>query len=33
MGVDTTFYALDLGMLFWVILGLGAALMRNIELQ
>lgn len=33
MGVDTTFYALDLGMLFWIILGLGAALMRNIELR
>lgn len=31
MGVDTILYSLDLGMLFWLILGLGVALMRNIE--
>lgn len=30
MGVDTTFYGLDLGLLFWLMLGLGAALIKNI---
>lgn len=33
MGVDTFLYSLDLGTLFWVLLGLGAASMRNIELE
>jgi len=31
MFVDTSFYSLDLGMLFWFILGLGTALIRNIN--
>lgn len=29
MTVDTTFYSLDLGMLFWILLGLGIAAMRS----
>lgn len=28
MSVDTTFYSLDLGMLFWLLLGLGTAAMK-----
>lgn len=31
MGVDTTLYALDLGMLFWLVLGIGVAAMRNLR--
>lgn len=31
MGVETSFYSLDLGMLFWLILGLGAALLKKLE--
>lgn len=31
MGVDTTLYALDLGMLFWLVLGIGAAAMKNLQ--
>jgi hypothetical protein len=33
MGVETIFYSLDLGMLFWILLGLGAAAMNNIKLE
>ena len=33
MTVDTIFYSLDLGMLFWLILGLGVAAMKNTELE
>lgn len=32
MLVDTNFYSLDLGMLFWLLLGLGVAAIRNIYL-
>ena len=31
MGVDTILYSLDLGMLFWLVLGMGVAAMRNME--
>lgn len=31
MGVDTTLYSLDLGMLFWLVLGIGAAAMKNVK--
>lgn len=31
MGVDTTLYALDLGMLFWLVLGIGVAAMKNLQ--
>jgi putative inorganic carbon (HCO3(-)) transporter len=31
MGVDTILYSLDLGMLFWLVLGLGVAAMRNMD--
>lgn len=31
MGVDTTLYSLDLGMLFWLVLGIGVAALKNIE--
>ena len=31
MGVDTTLYTLDLGMLFWLVLGMGTAAMRNMD--
>ena len=31
MGVDTIFYSLDLGILFWLMLGMGAAVVRNIK--
>ena len=33
MVVDTSFYSLDLGLLFWILLGLGAAAMNNIKLE
>jgi putative inorganic carbon (HCO3(-)) transporter len=33
MGVDTIFYSLDLGLMFWMLLGLGAAAMDNIRLE
>lgn len=33
MGVDTTFYSLDLGILFWLILGLATAISSNKILQ
>ena len=33
MAVDTTFYSLDLGLLFWILLGLGVAAMNNIRLE
>lgn len=33
MTVDTIFYSLDLGILFWIILGLGVAAMNNIRLE
>ncbi|MDD4894832.1 MAG: O-antigen ligase family protein [Candidatus Omnitrophica bacterium] len=33
MAVDTNFYALDLGMLFWMLLGIGVASMNNLKLQ
>ena len=28
MGLDTNFYSLDLGMLFWLLLGAGVAAMK-----
>lgn len=31
MGVDTTFYSLDLGMLFWLALGIGVSAMKNLQ--
>lgn len=31
MGLDTIFYNLDLSALFWLILGLSAALLKNVE--
>ncbi|TAN61911.1 hypothetical protein EPN16_02585 [bacterium] len=31
MGVDTTLYSLDLGMLFWLVLGIGVAAMKNLQ--
>lgn len=31
MAVDTNFYSLDLGLLFWLVLGLGIAAMKNIK--
>jgi putative inorganic carbon (HCO3(-)) transporter len=31
MAVDTSLYSLDLGMLFWLVLGLGAAVIRGIN--
>lgn len=31
MSVDTTFYSLDLGILFWFMLGLGVAALKNIK--
>ena len=33
MGVDTTLYALDLGMLFWLVLGIGVAAMKNLKYE
>ncbi len=33
MSVDTNFYALDLGMLFWILLGLGIASMNSLKLE
>jgi len=33
MAVDTIFYSLDLGILFWILLGLGTAAMNNIKLE
>jgi len=33
MVVDTILYSLDLGMLFWVLLGLGAVAMNNLKLE
>jgi O-antigen ligase len=32
MGVDTNFYSLDLGILFWLMLGMGDAAVRNIKI-
>lgn len=31
MAVDTNFYSLDLGLMFWLLLGLGIAAMNNME--
>ena len=31
MGVDTTLYSLDLGMLFWLVMGIGVAALKNLE--
>jgi len=31
MAVDTNFYSLDLGILFWILLGLGVSAMNNIK--
>lgn len=31
MAVDTILYSLDLGMLFWLVLGIGVAALKNIE--
>ena len=31
MGVDTFFYSVDLGILFWLILGIGIAAAKNLE--
>ena len=31
MGVDTILYSLDLGMLFWLVLGIGVAAMKNLK--
>lgn len=31
MGVDTILYSLDLGMLFWLVLGIGVAAMQNLK--
>lgn len=33
MSVDTIFYSLDLGILFWLILGLGISAMNNLTLE
>jgi len=33
MAVDTIFYSLDLGLLFWILLGLGVAAMNNLKLE
>lgn len=33
MGVDTILYSLDLGMLFWLVLGLGVSALKNLEFQ
>lgn len=33
MGVDTSFYSLDLGMLFWLLLGMGVAAMKLTSLS
>jgi len=33
MAVDTIFYSLDLGLLFWILLGLGTVAMKNIRLE
>ncbi len=33
MGVDTILYSLDLGMLFWLVLGMGVAASRNLEIE
>jgi O-antigen ligase len=33
MAVDTIFYNLDLGLLFWILLGLGIAAMNHIRLE
>lgn len=33
MGVDTNFYSLDLGMLFWLLLGMGVAAMKLTDLN
>jgi O-antigen ligase len=33
MFVETNFYSLDLGMLFWLVLGLGAASMEKVKLE
>ena len=33
MAVDTIFYSLDLGILFWILLGLGVVAMNNIKLE
>ena len=33
MGVDTILYSLDLGMLFWLVLGMGVAASRNLEAE
>jgi putative inorganic carbon (hco3(-)) transporter len=33
MAVDTNFYSLDLGMLFWMVFGLGVAAMKRLELE
>jgi len=33
MAVDTIFYSLDLGLLFWMLLGIGVAAMNNIKLE
>lgn len=33
MGVDTNFYSLDLGMFFWILLGLGVAAMNNLKIE
>ena len=31
MGVDTILYSLDLGMLFWLVMGIGVAAMKCLE--
>ena len=33
MGVETILYSLDLGMLLWILLGLGAVAMNNLKLE
>lgn len=33
MGVDTAFYSLDLGLLFWLLLGLGIAAIKSLETE
>lgn len=33
MSVDTVFYSVDLGMMFWLILGFGTAALKNLELE
>ena len=33
MGVDTIFYSLDLGLLFWLVLGIGMAALKSLKTE